>query len=89
MLYVFGLICLYVNAFVTPTFEDYINAVLQSTGHAEYDETFMNWYYDAISITHTHEPSCHCEGCFISNECISCLNKKTCEQIQGTYCENE
>lgn len=80
---VFMMIPFFASSFVLPE-ESYINAVLQSTGLSEYDNTFMNNFYSSI---YGREIKCVCEGCWVNNECVECLNEKTCKKLEGYYCE--
>ena len=80
----------------TDTFGNYIKAVLQSSGYMPYDNYFMDNYMEQIynqqnnqdsqSQTKKSKKTCNCVGCLVNNKCVSCLNKRTCQQIMGKYC---
>ena len=72
------------SGFVMPE-QTYINALLQSTGIMPHDDEFMTNFYSTIYREET--AYCGCVGCWVNNVCVECLNERTCNRINGHYCE--
>jgi hypothetical protein len=45
-------------------------------------------YNDKKHENHYHHTICHCNGCYIENECLEFLRQHICEKIKGTFCDS-
>lgn len=79
----------------TSTFNEYVEAVLQSTGLKPYNAGFLTKYHQRLDNTerlpHPYNfpfQGCVCKGCAVNGGCVGCLNRQYCERVGGRYCEN-
>lgn len=62
---------------VEDPFERYVQAVLQSTGLARYDQEYLLEYHACLSCA---------SGCAVNGACLDFLNDRTCLLIHGVSC---
>lgn len=66
-------------------YDDYMQALYMSTELKEHNDTFMTQFYNLL-YDYNFFPSCSCRGCSLNDVCLSCVKKKKCTAINGTYC---
>lgn len=62
------------------SWDNYLQAWLQSTGIAPQNDEFMRNYYE--NIYDISFGSSLCSGCYIKNTCIECIDENTCELLK-------
>ena len=62
------------------SWDNYLQAWLQSTGIAPQNDEFMRNYYENIYDISFGSTSCY--GCYIKNICIECIDQDTCELLK-------
>ena len=86
---------IYISEIYTPPKTHSIKDFIKDENMLEYlDNVFSSVQFPTYNVNihenknrHNHT-TCHCDGCYIENECLEFLRQHICEKIKGTFCDS-